>query len=540
MTLFSWLLTVALLIMIYKAILPYTFFYKPLKALMNGLTGSTNILSSLAWFIGRVLRLVLQLIFLPFRMLGLLMGFSWGGQGRYGSAKWLTGFEKWRVLNRWNKGFVIDGKRRIPEALSYRGLSLIAPTGMGKSTKFVIPNIMNAKNNSLIVTDPSGELLKTCGGILRRKNFKIKVLNMEGLQTLTYNPLHRANNPKQINKLAKILIESTNEKGANGDSFWNSGAQNIISILIRTLKNTDARFQNLANVRYLLNNFGIDGTGLNEFVANNADAATYQEYKGFISNEDKVLSGFVSTARTALEIFTDDEICTLTATENLNFESIRDTKTALFIQVPESSVRYYAPILTVLYAQIFDFLMQPADGKLSVMCLLDEFGNLGALPSMDTIMTTIRKRRVAIALILQDIQQLSATYGRDKASIILNGGTASKIILGGLSNQSCNEISAMMGVATVEEGGGLFDNSKPSEYGRKLMTPDEIRQLPENKAIFIHGNLPPVLAKMLPFFKNRKLKQWSKIKPPTLNEIEREPVVFVPLTQESVVVDESE
>lgn len=432
-------------------------------------------------------------------------------QGKYGSARWLSWFERKQLLSSRHKGFIIDGKQKLPAKLSYQHLTICAPTGRGKTTCFCIPHILNTKEGSLIVTDPSGEIFKTTSGYLAKQGYKIKVLSMEGKQTLTYNPLHRAQSSRDINKLATILIQSANPD-KKGDTFWTDGAKSILSILISALKNVPAKYQNLANVRYLLNNFGVDGSPINEFMVTYADEITHHEYKGFLSNDEKVLSGFVSSARVALEAFTDQDLATLTATETLHFESLRQRKTALFIQVPEQSVQYYSFLITILYTQIFDFLMSDTVGTLPVTILMDEFGNMGKLPNIATIMTTIRKRKVAIALILQDLQQLSATYGYDQASVILNGGTASRLFFGGLSIKSCEEISRLLGTATMEEH-HLLHEEKIQQYGRRLMTPDEIRMLPDGEALFIHGNLAPLKVQMTPWYRNRRLRRRTKYAP---------------------------
>ena len=82
-----------------------------------------------------------------------------------------------------------------------------------------------------------------------------------------YNPLSMATTFPEMQEVAHILVRTATQ-GAKVDPFWLQGAEEIIGILIKCLKNhVDAdRYANLANLQYLLQGFG-DGHGLTPFVA---------------------------------------------------------------------------------------------------------------------------------------------------------------------------------------------------------------------------------------------------------------------------------
>jgi len=77
----------------------------------------------------------------------------------YGSAEWMNKREIKKIFNpKKNKGLWL-GSLRMSLEESFKNLALIAPTGTGKSTRFVIKNILLTSNySSIVVTDPSGEL----------------------------------------------------------------------------------------------------------------------------------------------------------------------------------------------------------------------------------------------------------------------------------------------------------------------------------------------------------------------------------------------
>jgi len=231
------------------------------------------------------------------------------------------------------------------------------------------------------------------------------------------------------------------------------------------------------------------------------------------------MSNILSSARSAINIFSNPDIVSLTSHETLHIETLRTHKTALFIIVPEHEIRNYRFLLTVLYTQIFNLAMRPPipnQPNLPILGFLDEFGNAGKIPNFSTLITTLRKRKVGLSLILQDVEQLQHLYGRADASVILNGGCSTRIFYPGLSYNTCNELSSILGNQTlrIRESGyrrddGLYPD-RDREVGRALLTADEIRVMKRNRAILLHGRELPILLKTKPFYKNRKLLRRSK------------------------------
>jgi len=61
-----------------------------------------------------------------------------------------------KILNPSNTGLLIDGKNlRMKEKESFTHNMIVAPTGAGKSTRYVIPNLLTLDDCSFVVTDPS-------------------------------------------------------------------------------------------------------------------------------------------------------------------------------------------------------------------------------------------------------------------------------------------------------------------------------------------------------------------------------------------------
>ncbi len=253
------------------------------------------------------------------------------------NAKFMGYFEQKKLMKPSNSGLVLDGAgARLSENDSFRNLAMIATTGWGKTSGFIIPNILLQNTGSMVITDPSGALFAQTSGELARRGYDVRMLNpLDLAQSIRFNPFSGTSSYSQIDEIAHILVKSANPDPK--DPFWNQGAETIISILGRTLRNHPKRYKyaNLANVLHLLNNFE-DGSPLNKIIAEYADPQTFAQYKGFISNAPNTLQGLLSTAKVSLKAVADPDIARLTSYNDFDFAKLRQQKTVLFLVFPET------------------------------------------------------------------------------------------------------------------------------------------------------------------------------------------------------------
>ena len=449
----------------------------------------------------------------------------------HGSAHWLTGLPKYFLMSKNKNGLLIDGKRSISERRSFMHMAISAPSGMGKTWRFIIGNILKFRNASYVITDPSGEIYEVCAGLLKWFGFDIRVINLsDPFRSLQYNCLTRAKTHSDLRKLAEILISNVYPDSSGDNKFWIDGAIMALTVLLKCLKKDPVEFQNLANLKYLVDSFGSDGEPLLEYVADRADEATFKQFEAFLDQSEKVLQSMISTCKTALELYDDPEMQILTAQDTIRFEDCRTQRTCVFLVVPENLVRFYGSFLATFYTQLFDFAMKSKrelglfKSFLPLYCFCDEFGNSGKIPGFSQIATTIRKKKVSLSIILQHPMQLEELYGRSAATIF--GSMASKLFLPGLPLEACKQVEQMAGYETVlleDRPPATIDDPWPrpriSEARRALMTSEEVRTMSDNTAIFIHANKHPVLIRTRPYYKKWSYKLRLFRTPPELPQI---------------------
>ena len=449
------------------------------------------------------------------------------------------------LLSPKHDGLLLDGdKSRLDADDSFRNLAMIASTGAGKTASFIVPNLLTLDHCSIVATDPSGSLYDRTAADLTRRGYTVLRLEPKDLAgSIRYNPLARAESTPAQQEIAHVLIQTSNRGGKPTDPFWTNGAEEILGILIKCLKNhVEAdRYANLANVQYLLNNFG-DGDALAPFVAANApDDATYFAFKGFITQSEKTMQGIVSQAKAALTMMADPELAGLTASSSFDFERLRKEKIALFLVIPQNRVSYYAGLMSLFYTDLFHFCLDDevfarqstggrgqSRGVMPVYFLLDEFGHL-TIPDFPSIITTTRQRRISLSIVLQSLSQLEERYGPKGAQTIIDGGIASRLFFSGMGIDTATMLSRTIGEARTDHLDAL---GRPHTSREPVMSAASLRAMPDTDVLYLFANKRPTLLNVTPYYRrndfSKRAEQAPKI-PRRSNVGVPSPVIYVPL-----------
>jgi type IV secretory pathway TraG/TraD family ATPase VirD4 len=114
--------------------------------------------------------------------------------------------------------------------------------------------------------------------------------------------------------------------------------------------------------------------------------------------------------------------------------------------------------------------------------------------------------------IVQDLSQLQARYGPDRTRSIVNNHGC-KMVLPGLADPETTElVSKLVGhrratdVQVTRDGRGGVSRAYVDRL-EPMATHDGIRQLDEGTAIALHRGRPPLLVRLQPWFRDRRLKR---------------------------------
>lgn len=175
--------------------------------------------------------------------------------GTYGTARWMNETEAKKV---YEVGpvenvtgtilgqFTQDGEEVIAlpfEPTGNRNLILIGPPGSGKSFGYVRTAVFQSivRGESVVVTDPKGEIHNDMRKLLESRGYKVKVFNLINLDFSNawdcvqeiYDPITGNIDDQRVITFCKTVIANTGG-GANskGDPFWESSEENLFRVAV--------------------------------------------------------------------------------------------------------------------------------------------------------------------------------------------------------------------------------------------------------------------------------------------------------------------
>ena len=344
----------------------------------------------------------------------------------------------------------------------------------------LFPTILKAKDASLVIHDPSGELYQKTSGYLERQGYAVQILNFaDDRHSDGFNPLARAKSSSEINKVASMIIRTVLQN-AKGDPFWNLQAISLLSLMIGVIKTQNPEYQTLSNVRELVHILSSDQEAAERIIMAAKKPHLFQEFKSFMAFDEKVKAGVIATVLSALQIFTDETVAKVTSFDSISPELFRVRKTVLYIQNSVTDGQYYNILSSLFFEQFFGSLFKrlPHDWEHDILFLIDEAGVLH-IPSLAQVISNVRKYRSGILLGMQDFHQLVEHYGKADAETIRTNAYA-KLYLSGQSPKSAEEISQLLGKTEIKKDNG-------QTVVRPLKTGDEVRMLKPMKQYSLLG-----------------------------------------------------
>lgn len=416
---------------------------------------------------------------------------------------------------------------------------IIGATGTGKSRSYVRPNIYSLPTDpltgraiSLVITDPKCDLLKETGAFLEAHGYVVKVFNLfEMYNSDCYNPFAYIHTENDIAVLVDGLVANMGGEKDKSD-HWVANAvallKSVCSYIYYELPFQEANFSTVLKLLNMWDSSEDDDDFKSEYdlIMDKLEQEKGPEHSAVVwrksvSAKGRELGSIISTASTICSIFNQSAIRTMTETDSMELDKVGDRPTALFICTPPTT-RAFNFLAALMYTQLFTLLQNKANldykdqGQTlphKVWFILDEFANIGKIPDLDVQITLIRSAGMFCSIIIQAPSQLEAMYKDITPTIVSNCSIL--IFLGSnghadKDSSAADFISKNLGTKTIQAENTSISYSHGEKqisrsYGpnqRPLMTPDEVKRLPDNECIIMIGGQKPIRA-----LKNAKIEE---------------------------------
>ncbi len=425
----------------------------------------------------------------------------------------------------------------LPEKLREEHMLIVGPTGSRKSILLVMRNLLyeaQTDNSSLCISDFKGELFDRTAGAMAQLHQVWRFAPAEPDASHSYNPLAYVHDATDANILAACWVKNTGESKV--DPFWTKCSRILICAVILHLRATEphAPFSRLAD-HHTTKTF----EALKDILMHSPSLEARRKmetYLDSLSRNDKLAGAvFIETA-SRFELFDSAEVRKATALNEIDFNEMAETPTALYLSIPQGEAEFYSPLLACLTMQMFRAWRKRARREPTralprgITCFLDEFSNLGFIPGFAEFISTVRSIRVSLLMVIQNFSQLDKHYGTEDAETIRENANT-HILMPGAGPRECEYYSKRIGDTTVRtwsrtSRGSSWWGSENSwtegEARRRLLTPEELRTMPERTMLMLRSSLPAILPVGTPYYEDKRVAHLANL-PYHVTHMHRQP-----------------
>ena len=396
---------------------------------------------------------------------------------------------------------------------------IIGATGSGKTQAVVFPMVhsLSKKGESMIITDPKGEIYEQTGVMLKEKGYNIVLLNFRSPQNgngwnpmaLPYQLYKEGNMDKSIELLDDLALNILyEEKNGGADPFWEKSAADYFTGLALGLFEDAKEEQINLNSINLMSSLGEERYGgpnnnyIKEyFNAKDPSRPAYVNASGVVYTAEDTKQGVLATFKQKVKLFSSrDNLSEMLSRSDFDMKEIGRQKTAVFMIVQDEKKTLH-PLATIFIKQIYETLIdvaQESGGKLPYRTnfILDEFANMPPLKDVTTMVTAARSRLIRFTFIIQNYAQLTQVYGKENAETIKGNCNIMYLISSEL--QALEELSKLCGEVKSKE--------KDKTASTPLVTVSDLQRLEQYETISLRLRTMPFKTKLVPNWK----MDWGK------------------------------
>ncbi len=453
----------------------------------------------------------------------------------YGSARWATMGEARTAGLLRDEGVVLG--RLGSDYLRHDGpehVLCFAPTRSGKGVGLVVPSLLTWPG-SAIVHDIKGENWQLTAGF-RARHGRVLLFDPTNAASAAYNPLLEirkgAWEVRDVQNVADVLVDP--EGSLEKRNHWEKTSHALLVGAIlhvlyagedKTLAGvaaflSDPRQPIESTLRAMMTTPHLGKAGVHPVVASAA-----RELLNKSANER---SGVLSTAMSFLGLYRDPVVAQVTRSCEWRIADLVESHVpiTLYLVVPPSDISRTKPLIRLILNQIGRRLTEDLRARQSrhrLLLMLDEFPALGRLDFFESALAFMAGYGIQSFLIAQSLNQIEKAYGPNNA--ILDNCHV-RVSFATNDERTAKRISDALGTATEMRAMKNYAGHRlspwlghlmvsRSETARQLLTPGEVMQLPPDDEIIMTAGIPPIRAKKVRYYKDRRFAE-RVISPPDM------------------------
>ena len=395
---------------------------------------------------------------------------------------------------------------------------IVAPTGRGKTSGFVIPNLLTFKG-SAVVLDVKGENFENTArhrASTGDKVYRFAPTDWHDRRSHRYNPLLRIfelddpdRKQMELQLLASLFLQADSDRV---QGLLKGGIDLFVAAGLLAFERKRPTLGEIYRIAASGGNKQKEFMKRRDEVQNRAAKLIFER---LASTNNDTLTSYVSLLMTSgLDQWQNPAIDEATRVSDFDFLTIRKKPFTVYLVVQPLMVKPLAPLIRLFFSDLLSAMQEKEPGKdepWPVMIMLDEFNRLGKMPIVVESIETLRTYRGHLAVVTQTIPALDEIYGENTRRA-LQGNAGVKLYLTPSDEKTIEELSKAVGKTTKTVitrsrsiGKNPFEGRSQSTRTEEtsLLPEDEARRLPLDEIIMVVDAQMPVRAKRIQYFDDR-------------------------------------
>lgn len=473
-------------------------------------------------------------------------GFTKSKSGAYGTAAWMTEKEMKNTLEVTpvdKAEGVILGEYKgnavcMPKDTRLnRHIAIFGASGTMKSRAIIRNALFQAlkRGESVVITDPKGELYADTSELYRQNGYDVKVFNLVNPEHGdSWNCMSDLNGDTLMAQvLTNVIIGNTSS--GKGDHFWDNGEGNLLKALILLIDQDRSRSPDMKHLpavyQMLTQHSERQLTALFDKLP--LDHPARAPYNLFSQSSDTVKSGIILGLGTRLQVLQNEAVRRITSRSDIDLAAPGKRKCAYYIILSDQDATM-AFLSSLFFSFLFIKLTRYADSRPDGKCdvpvnlILDEFNNVGRIggaadgSDFARSLSVIRSRDIRVMLAVQSLGQLQNRYPNNLWAEII-GNADIQLMLGCTDDVSAEYFSARSGDMSIQVNSTMTVRQTiavaqvipqyrqtEGQGRRRLLTPDEVLRLPNEELLCIIRGCNMLKLTKLDYTKHQMSKQIVK------------------------------
>jgi type IV secretion system protein VirD4 len=306
-----------------------------------------------------------------------------------------------------------------------------APTGTGKTRGALIPNLLQWPGGAVVVDVKQAELCRVTARRRREMGQDVIVLDPFGVTGLPSGSL----NPLEIFSLPFASIEADAESVAavfagqgalSKDPFWDIQGTSVLAAVLAYVATLSPEKRTVSKVTSML--FGDDViynlAVMLDTVGKEMPPMAYRDIAALLAMPDVTRGGVLATTQSYLKsLHSPPVLKSLDSTSFSLVDFILGKPATIYLVLPIERVQSHRALLKLWIGTLLRCMVSRSFlAEKPTLFMLDECGQLGAFPFLETFITLCRSYSCRVWACFQDLAQLQASYPATWKTILNNCG----------------------------------------------------------------------------------------------------------------------